>query len=235
MTYYNDLNTGGADIDGSPMETVALGAISWEMVTGTQGTLIHVGVLDTDIPGLGFTSYYLDDDSPPVTQCTGDDYAYGSSGLFVDQPIPNTDPYLGSAYRFEVARTVYVEGPDKPVSLAETRQGQVAAPLVATVSPVTAVEPKTVDPGYHLGQNFPNPFHSRTSVDIRVPAGMRARVTVYDVKGNLIKVLADGLSGDRSIAWDGYDKFGRRVASGVYFYRLETKLFNQTRKMVLLD
>ncbi|UCH84266.1 MAG: T9SS type A sorting domain-containing protein [Candidatus Latescibacterota bacterium] len=235
MIYYNDFNTAGVDIDGSPVETVTPGAINWEMVTGAQGTLVHIGVLDTDIPGLGYTSYYLDDATPPVTQCTGDDHAYGSSGLYVDQPIPNTDPGLGPAYRFVMTRTVYVEAPNQPVSTATTRHAQVALPLTTTVSPVTAAHSPGVSPPLLLGQNFPNPFSRTTRFVVTAPPGESFTVRIFDVGGKLVKTLIDKAHGQRIIGWDGRDKNGLRVASGIYFYQFTSKQFTQTRKMVLVD
>jgi flagellar hook assembly protein FlgD len=60
---------------------------------------------------------------------------------------------------------------------------------------------------------------------------------VYNVRGQLVKTLVDdtreaGIT--HRIEWDGRNDAGQRVASGVYFYRLTTRGFAQTRKMVLL-
>lgn len=61
------------------------------------------------------------------------------------------------------------------------------------------------------------------------------RLTVYDVKGEKVKVLADKLmsAGRRSVEWDGRTDAGKQVSSGVYFYRLKAGRFSSTRKMVL--
>ena len=95
MTYYNDLNTGGGvAIDGVP-ETPVAGPIAWQMVTGVQGTVVQAASFVTNIPGFAHTSYYLDNAANPVTQCTGDGFAYGSSGAYVN-PAPAQIPVHGS-------------------------------------------------------------------------------------------------------------------------------------------
>ena len=66
MTYYNTLNTGGVVIDGVP-DAPALGAFTWELITGAQGTLVNAGSIITTIPGFTYTSYYLDDSTPSTT------------------------------------------------------------------------------------------------------------------------------------------------------------------------
>jgi hypothetical protein len=237
MSYYNDLNTGGVDIDGIPTETVIPGQIVWEMVTGTQGTLVHTTSVTNDIPGFSYTSYYLDDESPPVTQCTGDEEAYGASGMWVNQAIPNTDPYLGEHNIFVGNRIVHVEPPNQPPSLAELRYDQASNPLVTTISPVTATRGPGQTPGYHLGQNHPNPFRAETQFSFAAPAGEEIQIRVFDVTGKVVKTLFDKRSlGTGELAtWDGKNDNGNRVASGIYFYRLRTFRSTLTRKMVLLD
>ncbi|UCG51225.1 MAG: T9SS type A sorting domain-containing protein [Candidatus Latescibacterota bacterium] len=237
MTYYNDLNTDGVLIDGEPTETVIPGQIVWEMVTGAQGTLVHTTSVTTDIPGFDYTSYYLDDATPPVTQCTGDEQAYGASGMWVNQAIPNTDPYLGEHNIFIGNRIVYVEPPNQPPFLAELRYDQTSNPLVATISPVTAVREPEQTPGYRLSQNHPNPFRTETQFSFATPTRERARIRIFDVKGRVVKTLFDPRSGDSGalVTWDGKNDNGRRVASGIYFYQLKISRSTLTRKMVLLD
>ncbi|HOZ02185.1 MAG TPA: hypothetical protein PLG20_10230, partial [Candidatus Syntrophosphaera sp.] len=64
----------------------------------------------------------------------------------------------------------------------------------------------------------------------------RATLRVFDVKGRLIKILADGILdfGSHSYVWDGTDFRGERVGSGIYFYRFDFGGNVETRKMILL-
>ena len=134
MTYRNNRNTGGVRVDGVP-ETPAAGALTWESVDGPQGGLTSVHAYDTDIPGFATTSYYLDDSTPTgtaETQCTGDAAAYGSSGPWVNQAIPNTDPRLDSPRRLTVRRHLYFTAPG--ATNGPRRAAQATTPLSLTVA-----------------------------------------------------------------------------------------------------
>jgi hypothetical protein len=135
MTYHNDLNPAGVTVDGVP-DTVSLGAIQWEMVTGAQGSLVAVGSVYTDIPGFTYTSYYSDDTTPSVTQCTGDDFEYATSGLWIDVGIPNTDPSQGTYDILESTRVVYYESPGQTTVDAELRFDQATTPLALATAPL---------------------------------------------------------------------------------------------------
>jgi hypothetical protein len=131
MTYYNDLNTGGVPVDGAP-DSVSAGPIQWEMVTGPQGTVVQAGGVATNIANFAYTSYYLDDSTPSVTQCTGDAFAYGSSGVNVNAipgGIPCTDPALGCTSTLNTTRTMYYLPPGATVSDAQTLSAQAASSL----------------------------------------------------------------------------------------------------------
>ncbi len=87
-----------------------------------------------------------------------------------------------------------------------------------------------------LHQNHPNPFNPSTTIRFSLRERGRASLAIYDIAGRLVRVLADGVmdAGPHEIAWDGRDRAGGAVASGVYFYRFETGVYTETRKMVLL-
>lgn len=87
-----------------------------------------------------------------------------------------------------------------------------------------------------LSAAYPNPFNPATRIAFRVGSAGPVRVAVHDASGRLVRVLvAETLAaGEYVVAWRGDDDAGRRVSSGVYFYRLETKDHRATRKMVML-
>jgi len=138
MTYRNDLNTTGVTIDGIP-DTVAQGAIQWELVTGGQGSLVMSQRLEQNIAGFAYTSYYLDDATPPVTQCTGDAFAYGSSGPWITQSIPCTDPAQGCSSYLRAFRTLYYEAPGLTAAAAAALHAKSMAPLLYGVTPDSTV------------------------------------------------------------------------------------------------
>jgi hypothetical protein len=88
-----------------------------------------------------------------------------------------------------------------------------------------------------LEQNYPNPFNPSTTIRFGIPApGSRVSLNVYDVAGRLVATLVDNerISGVREVRWDGKDRRGAEVASGVYFYRLITQEKTVSRKLVVL-
>jgi len=95
-------------------------------------------------------------------------------------------------------------------------------------------QPKTA---FELGQNVPNPFNPTTTISFVVPGGgANVSLRVYDSSGRLVRTLVNGYepSGTREVSWYGKNEKGQAVPSGVYFYRLTSPLFSNTRKMVLL-
>jgi hypothetical protein len=85
--------------------------------------------------------------------------------------------------------------------------------------------------------NVPNPFNPSTRIQFDLARDGRVRLEIFDVAGKLVRTLADGdlHRGYRhSVTWNGLDAAGRRVASGVYFYRLVTEDLAATRKMIVL-
>ncbi len=89
---------------------------------------------------------------------------------------------------------------------------------------------------YALHPNYPNPFNPVTSIHYNLPYRAEVTLTVYDILGREVRTLLRGEQGPgyRSVIWDGTDNLGCPVSSGVYLYRLDTKDFSQTNKMILL-
>jgi flagellar hook assembly protein FlgD len=88
----------------------------------------------------------------------------------------------------------------------------------------------------HLYQNVPNPFNPSTTVRYELRGPGIVSLVVYDVAGRMVKRLVDENKpgGVHTVTWDGTSESGSRVSSGIYFYKLETINYVQTRKIVLL-
>ncbi len=84
---------------------------------------------------------------------------------------------------------------------------------------------------YSLSQNYPNPFNPSTTIRYALPRTGVVRLAVYDVMGREIEMLVNKrqAAGSYEAAFDG-----SRFASGVYFYRLTTEGYGETRKMLLI-
>ncbi len=83
---------------------------------------------------------------------------------------------------------------------------------------------------FHLYQNYPNPFNPSTQISFSLEEESIVRVTVFDLLGRIVSVLADGMmeTGYHRLSFDAPDY----LTSGIYFYRLETGKMSMTRKMV---
>ncbi len=90
--------------------------------------------------------------------------------------------------------------------------------------------------GYVLHGASPNPFNPVTKVSYGLPKDSAVALKVYNVSGQLVRVLVDGHgeAGNHTAVWDGRDERGVEAASGVYFCRMEAEGFNDSVKMVLL-
>ncbi|MFH2055331.1 MAG: Ser-Thr-rich GPI-anchored membrane family protein [bacterium] len=97
-------------------------------------------------------------------------------------------------------------------------------------------EENTLPSELALSQNYPNPFNPETQIDFRLPRSQRVRLTVYNVTGQPVRLLYDGVvsGGPQSVVWDGRNESGDPLPSGIYLYRLVSVDFSATRKMLLL-
>jgi len=84
---------------------------------------------------------------------------------------------------------------------------------------------------FTLSQNFPNPFNNSTIINYSIPNEGLVTLKVYDVLGNEITTLVNG---DQSIGNYEIEYDGSELPSGVYFYRLQSDSFVETKKMVLM-
>lgn len=106
-----------------------------------------------------------------------------------------------------------------------------------TIAPPTGAEPRPRFANF-LDNAYPNPFNPETTIRYGVKERGRVSIKIYNVEGKLVRTLVDEVkvpqAGGFAARWDGRNESNETVASGVYFYRLKTRSFIQTRKMVLL-
>ena len=90
--------------------------------------------------------------------------------------------------------------------------------------------------GFSLYPNHPNPFNPSTRVAFEVGSTEWVTLRIHDVLGRPVATLVDGWrsAGRHEVVWDGRDRAGRPVASGVYLYRLTAGGQSAVRKMVLM-
>ncbi|MBN2357320.1 T9SS type A sorting domain-containing protein [candidate division KSB1 bacterium] len=94
----------------------------------------------------------------------------------------------------------------------------------------------TIPDRFSLEQNFPNPFNPETTILFNLDKSSRVTVKIFNLKGEqVIKLLDRRLdAGAHELTWSGLDKHGNQVASGMYFYQVQTDSDRSARKMMLM-
>ncbi|MEJ2613554.1 MAG: T9SS type A sorting domain-containing protein [Ignavibacteriaceae bacterium] len=100
---------------------------------------------------------------------------------------------------------------------------------------ITSVNTGSVLPSkFELEQNYPNPFSTSTAIPYDLNKGSDIKVTIYDILGRVVRKFDIGQQsvGTHNITWNGNNDFAQKVASGIYFYRLDADGQSQVKKMV---
>ena len=102
--------------------------------------------------------------------------------------------------------------------------------------PATAIEDEFPVLADQLFQNYPNPFNPVTTIRYAVAKQSPVELTVYNVRGQKVRRLVSEAKspGRYTVNWDGTSDQGTRVASGVYFYKIQIGTFRAVKKMVVL-
>jgi hypothetical protein len=87
-----------------------------------------------------------------------------------------------------------------------------------------------------LRGNYPNPFNPETTISFDLKENANVKIDIFNIKGQRVATIADGdyQVGRHSIIWKGTDLHGKSVSSGVYFYKMHTGAYTQTRRMILM-
>ncbi|MBN2281114.1 MAG: glycoside hydrolase family 3 C-terminal domain-containing protein [Candidatus Marinimicrobia bacterium] len=95
----------------------------------------------------------------------------------------------------------------------------------------TGIEDNVAVNNYQLENNYPNPFNPETTICYFIPQKSMVKLTVYDLTGKMVKPLVtkEQPAGHYTVNFNGDG-----LSSGIYFYRLETENFYQTKQMVLV-
>ncbi len=103
---------------------------------------------------------------------------------------------------------------------------------------VTGIKIKNSTPpkGFALLNNYPNPLNNRTHILFRAGASAHIKIEIYDILGRLvaIPVLARFAAGDHSISWNGTDRNGQPLPSGIYIQKFSSGHFITYRKLTVL-
>ncbi|MBN4057195.1 M6 family metalloprotease domain-containing protein, partial [bacterium AH-315-J21] len=155
-----------------------------------------------------------------------DPFSTGTGATFFS-PIstPNSNSYSGT--------TTFVAVSNIGAS-ADTMYADFSVSLLAGLGDE---DPKPFLPEqFSLQQNYPNPFNPSTTISFDLPKSTQVTVTVYNVLGQIVDVIADGVlsQGAHTVTWGGTNSSGAVVASGIYFYEVVTEDNQESKKMSLL-
>lgn len=89
---------------------------------------------------------------------------------------------------------------------------------------------------FFLSQNYPNPFNLKTLIVYQIPVDEWVKLTIHNIAGNEVNRLVDNLKskGEHSILWDGRNKNGNPIPSGIYFCRIQAGSLSATKKLLLI-
>ena len=172
------------------------------------------------------------------------------TGIIATENVTNA-ARRSSAVWADLNRKSVVEAGDKlEVALYDDRGRIVSGPFQRTVTTsdirnaflslqlnVGDVQPQDT----LLAQNYPNPFNPETWIPYQLSKATEVKIDIYNVSGHLVRSLDLGwqptgsyMMPSSAAYWDGKNAVGERVASGIYFYTLQTSDFTATRRMVIL-
>jgi hypothetical protein len=181
------------------------GGYNWNLVLSTNEEIIK----------LKFPTFYVGyalGDSNRVFRTTNAGYNWSAQNL--DTAYRYNDLSFANAY------TGFVVG-QRGIVMRTTNGG------ATFINPISTETPSS----YSLSQNYPNPFNPTTKIKFTMPKAGDAKVIVYDVMGREVQTLVNERlqPGTYEASFDG-----STLNSGVYFYKLVTDGFTETKKMLMI-
>ncbi len=140
------------------------------------------------------------------------------------------DDLDGDGHNEVVLTNLYASSPGQPIIVVLESTGMEQATSAED-------EPFELPEQFVLRQNYPNPFNPSTTIEYEIMEATVVTVRVYDALGRVVTTLVNGTMqqpGTHQVQWDGRTASGAQLASGGYFYSLETPEFRQVRHMTLV-
>lgn len=168
-------------------------------------------------PDLNYFSIYRDITSGFVPS-PANRIGFSSNTEFVDTSLV-TGQYYYKLTATDFSGNVGQSSVELPVTITSVRQEDGAIPRV-----------------FALLQNYPNPFNPTTQINFTIPERTRVELSIYNILGQQVEnLLGEELeAGNYAVTWNGTDHMGNNLSSGIYFYRLSSKDFTETKKMILI-
>ncbi len=176
-------------------------------ITSSSNWVCEVYALSLSIPNPTVNDLKRFANFPKGSEATGGYFTPDYNNFFINVQHPSS----GNGAPFNVSTTVCITG----------------------FPPLTGIEGQggSIPNKFELNQNYPNPFNPSTTIKFSVPKDGNVAIKVYDVKGQLVKILVNQriIVGNYSVDFNSSE-----ISSGIYFYSLETPDFKETKKMILV-
>ena len=159
----------------------------------------------------------------------------------VDYNMTFVDLTDGYAARVGDVLEISVDSPDPLIGVKPVRHTVTANDVKNSRVQLEDLIAYEIPTETELLRNYPNPFNPETWIPYRLAEDADVMLTIYDSNGALVRTIDVGHKSAavyetraKAIYWDGRNRFGEQVASGVYFYSLSAGDFSATRKMLIL-
>jgi len=251
----------GLPVESSPMTTsgssggsVARLGIEYDDLIGGQFTKLNIrGEFPEDVAGVQLQVDYdpgtfeleqpeLSEESGSFTLAYNDDESGRMKILLYNYKPWNADNLIhaGEADVLRLPAKIkcnVAAGDDSKIRITKAYLASSTAGIIPTEEP-QALLPTS----FNLYQNYPNPFNPSTIIEFDIGQGeitsglKHVTLDVFNILGRKVKTLLDDnvAPGRHSVTWNGTDRHGDEVATGIYLYRLEIDNQYQTKKMLLL-
>ncbi len=141
--------------------------------------------------------------------------------------------YGGTNYAKNIGRISSCSGEPPPCIFFSELRGCIINGIIYGDTTVTAINQNsnTIPEKYFLSQNYPNPFNPTTKIRFQVPVNSFVTLVVYDVLGKNVQSLVNEhlQQGNYDFNWNA-----ENFPSGIYYYKLTSESFSETKKMILL-
>jgi hypothetical protein len=122
------------------------------------------------------------------------------------------------------------------ISLDSRKTYVLSSSVSVTVLVVNRAKKPPLPDRFLLSQNYPNPFNPVTEIKYTLPKDCHVELVIYNALGQKVKTLVNQFqnAGYQMVQWNSRDDRDNRVASGIYFYRIQADEFKQVKKMVMI-
>lgn len=219
----------------------AYGVETWEeadsIVVAGNVSGIDIGVVAVTSTSAGTVNGKLEASDPAGALAGANVFLVNASGQVAafglsDQKGTFAIPAVGAgSYTLVADKPGYASATASVTVNAANASVTVSALTLSSSEATSVAETGSVPATYQLQQNYPNPFNPTTTIQYSLSVASNITLKVFNLLGEEVSTLASGYqaAGTHQVVVDG-----KKLASGVYFYRLEAGSYRETKRMVLL-